>query len=97
MSVSWYHGHPAEGGDALADGRQVIEELAAAIALPEALDLLDVVRDGLQQVVELRLQTPKSRHRFQEPVYHFRFKSNMCKRRKECLRVLLMLFLARVT
>lgn len=50
-----YHGHPAESGDALADCWQVVEEAAAAVSFAEALDSLDVIRDRLQQVVQLRL------------------------------------------
>lgn len=51
-----HHGHPSQGRDALADGRQVIEEAAATAPLPEGLDLLDVISDGLQQVLQLRLR-----------------------------------------
>lgn len=50
-----HHCHPADGRNALADGRQVVEEAAAAVSFPERLDLLDVIRNGLEQVTELRL------------------------------------------
>ena len=47
--MSAYHGDPSKRRDALADGREVVEEVAAAVALAEALDLRYLVRHGLQQ------------------------------------------------
>lgn len=55
LCVIPHHGHPAQSGDALADGRQVVEEAAAAVSFSEVLDLLDVIGDRLQQVTQLRL------------------------------------------
>lgn len=43
-----HHCHPAQGRDALADRRQVVEHAAAAVLLTEVLDFLDVVRYGPQ-------------------------------------------------
>lgn len=51
-----HHCHPADGRNALTDGRQVVEEAAAAVPFPETLDLLDVIGNGLQQVSELHLR-----------------------------------------
>lgn len=39
----------------------MIEEAAAAVSFSEALDLLDVVGNGLQQVLELHLQQRKKK------------------------------------
>lgn len=38
-----HHSDPAQRWDALADGRQVVEEAAAAVSLSEVLNLLDVI------------------------------------------------------
>ena len=54
-----HHSHPAQSGDALADGRKVVEKVAAAVSLTEALDLMDVIRNRLQQVFQLHLQMKK--------------------------------------
>lgn len=51
-----YHGHPAQCGDALADGWKVVEEAAATVSFSEALNLLDVIWNRLQEVLELCLQ-----------------------------------------
>lgn len=61
-----HHCHPADGRDALTDGRQVVEEAAAAVSLPESLDLLDVIRNGLQQVAELRLHEEEDKEEEEE-------------------------------
>lgn len=50
-----HHSHPAQSGDTLTDGWKVVEEATATIPFSEALDLLDVIRNRLQQIVELRL------------------------------------------
>lgn len=50
-----YHGNPAEGGNALADSREVVEERGGAVLLPERLHLLDHFRHGGQQRGQDRL------------------------------------------
>lgn len=52
---SAHHSHPAQSRDALAHGRQVVEQAAAAVLLPEILDLLDLVGDGSEEVSHLCL------------------------------------------
>lgn len=56
-----HHCHPAESRDALANSWQVVKEAAAAVSFPEALDLLDVIRNGLQQVMKFRLHKKKKK------------------------------------
>lgn len=50
-----YHSHPAQRRDALAHGRQVVEQAASAVFLPETLDFLDLVGNGSEEVVQLCL------------------------------------------
>lgn len=50
-----HHGHPAQSGDALAHGRQVVEQATAAVLLPETLDLLDLVGEWSEEVSHLCL------------------------------------------
>lgn len=56
-----HHSNPAEGRYALTDGREVVEEAAAAVLLAETLDLLDVIRNWLQQVMEFCLRGEEGR------------------------------------
>lgn len=56
-----HHGHPAQSGDALAHSRQVVEQAAATLLLPEILDLLDLVREGSEEVGHLCLIGKNSR------------------------------------
>lgn len=46
---STYHGDPSEGGDALADGTQVVEQWRGAVLLAVRLDRLDGLRRRRQQ------------------------------------------------
>ncbi len=59
--ISAHHSHPAQSGDALAHGRQMVEQAAAAVLLPVILDLLDLVREGSEEVSHLCLIGNKSR------------------------------------
>ena len=45
--------HPTEGGDRLADGREVVEQIAPAARLTELLDRADALGGGLQDGVEV--------------------------------------------
>lgn len=50
-----YHGNPSQGGDALADSGQVVEERRGPVLLPVRLNLLDGLGDGLQERRQDRL------------------------------------------
>lgn len=50
-----HHSHPAQSRNTLTNSRQVIEEAAASVSFSEVLDLLDVIRNWLQQVLKLCL------------------------------------------
>lgn len=54
-----HHSHPAQSRDTLADGWKVVEEATAAIPFSEVLDLLDVIRNRLQQIVKLHLHVKR--------------------------------------
>ncbi len=54
------HGDPAEGGDGLADRRQVVEEDGASVPLAEVLRARDLIRRRLEKLHQhvLRMRKP---------------------------------------
>lgn len=51
-----YHSDPSKGGDALADGAQVIEKSGRPVLLPERLNGLDGLGCGGQELHHIRIR-----------------------------------------
>lgn len=51
-----HHGYPPQGGDALADCREVVEHVAAPVSLAECLYFLNLLRYGFQKDSNFILQ-----------------------------------------
>lgn len=74
------HGYPPQGGDALADCREVVEHVAAPVSLAECLYFLNLLRYGFQKdsnfillgLLVLRDHEKKSTLFLESTMYHFR-------------------------